>query len=96
MRTYFKDIFISDSIGYDKPAREFFRAVEDSIDGFDSSRALIIGDSISSDIKGGINYGIDTCWISPCGKAAPDGMNITYIIKHLFELYDILGVRKKR
>ena len=76
---YFENVFISDKIGFQKPSVHFFEAVASCIDGFDKSRALIIGDSLSSDIKGGINYGIDTCWYNPDGKECPRDMNITHI-----------------
>jgi 2-haloacid dehalogenase len=51
---------------------------------------LIIGDSLSSDIQGGINSGIDTCWYNPHGKTAPRDMNITYTVKNFNELLNIL------
>ena len=76
---YFENVFISDKIGFQKPSVHFFEAVATCIDGFDKSRALIIGDSLSSDIKGGINFGIDTCWYNPDGKECPADMNITHI-----------------
>ena len=59
------------------------------IPGFDASKTLVIGDSLSSDIKGGINAGIDVCWFNPGGKQAPDDMKIDYIISDLFELHNI-------
>ena len=62
---YFEEIFISEAIGYNKPAKEYFDRVFESIEGFDHSRCIIIGDSLSSDILGGINAGIRTCWFNP-------------------------------
>lgn len=66
---YFNDIFISELIGYDKPSLSFFEICFDRIRGFDRERAIIIGDSLSSDIRGGINAGIKTCWFNPKGIA---------------------------
>lgn len=67
---YFRGIFISQKIGFNKPDKRFFDAVLDSLDGLDRSEALIIGDSLSSDIKGGKNAGIATLWYNPHnGKA---------------------------
>ena len=50
----------------------------------------MVGDSLTSDIKGGINYGLDTCWFNPKGKAHPLDMDITYEIKSLDEIFDIV------
>lgn len=65
---YFEDIFISEAVGANKPDARYFEYVEAHIDGFDKSRALVIGDSLSSDIAGGVGYGIDTCWYAPSGE----------------------------
>ena len=62
---YFEDIFISEQIGHDKPSREYFEACFGRIPGFSRERALIIGDRLSSDILGGINAGVRTCWYNP-------------------------------
>ena len=89
---YFENVFISDKIGFQKPSVHFFEKVADCIDGFEKSRALIIGDSLTSDIKGGINFGIDTCWYNPDGKACPDDMNITHISDSFCDIVNfILG-----
>ena len=63
-----------------------------SIDLTDKEGVLLVGDSLSSDIKGGINAGIDTCWYNPRGKERPSDTMITYEIKDLWELTDILGI----
>ena len=59
---YFEERFISESIGANKPSSEFFDYVKNNIDDFNPSNTLIIGDSLTSDIKGGNLAGIDTCW----------------------------------
>ena len=89
---YFDGVFISDCIGFEKPRGEFFSYVESHIEGFCKERTLIVGDSLTSDIKGGIDFGIDTCWYSPEKKAAPNGMRelITYTISDLSEVADII------
>ena len=76
-------------MGCEKPRREYFEAVARRIPDFDKARTVIIGDSLSSDIKGGINFGIDTCWFNPSGKNAPDGMNITYTASSFDEIREI-------
>lgn len=85
----FEDIFISEKIGAEKPARQYFDIVCSKISNFDKSKTLVIGDSLSSDIQGGINVGIDVCWFNPAGKSNPEGMKIDYVIGNLLELYDI-------
>lgn len=63
----FSDIFISEEIGVPKPQKPFFDAVLDKMNVIDPSKVLIVGDSLSSDIKGGNNAGIPTCWYNPEG-----------------------------
>lgn len=58
---YFEKIFISYELGCAKPSREYFDACFKEIDGFERSEAIILGDSLTSDIKGGINAGIKSC-----------------------------------
>ena len=65
---YFDKIFISEVIGAEKPHKEFFDAVENGIDGYCREKAIVIGDSLSSDIKGAINSGIDCIWFNPMKK----------------------------
>jgi len=73
---FFERVFVSQEIGYNKPSREYFDACFAQIPGFDKEKALIVGDSLSSDIKGGINAGIKTVWVNPdhkdCGDIWPD------------------------
>ena len=90
IKEYFEKCYISDAIGVAKPKKGFFDAVAADIPDFDISKALIIGDSLTSDIKGGVEYGIDTCWLNPTGKEVPDGMDITYVIGDIRELLGIL------
>lgn len=87
---YFEDIFISELIGAEKPSVEFFNAVEKGIKGYKKEKALVIGDSLSSDIKGAINSGIDSCWFNPNGKEAPSGWSITYNVKGFDEILSLL------
>lgn len=65
MRPYFKDIFISEEIGYDKPGKAYFDYCFSKIPNFDRENTVIIGDSLTSDIQGGKNAGIKTIWYNP-------------------------------
>ena len=60
---YFESIFISDEMGAQKPSTEFFDIVFNQINA-KKEQCLVIGDSLTSDILGGSNYGLDTCWIN--------------------------------
>lgn len=87
---YFEDVFDSQSIGAQKPSKEFFNYVMSHIKDFNANEALVIGDSINTDIKGGLLSGIDTCWINSKLQKCPDEIQSTYTITSLAELYSIL------
>ena len=87
---YFNEIFISERIGFDKPRKEFFDACFAQIPDFDPKRAVIVGDSLTSDIRGGINAGIKTCWFNPNGEQAREDIVPDYHISALEELPKLL------
>ena len=62
---YFKGIFLSQQLGADKPQIEFFERATGQIEGYNPDEAIILGDSITSDMQGGINAGMHTCWFNP-------------------------------
>ena len=80
---YFKDIFISELVGFDKPSLSFFEACFARIPDFEKERAIIIGDSLTSDIRGGINAGIKTCWYNPKGLEPREDIIPDYIVSSL-------------
>ncbi|MFJ7728676.1 YjjG family noncanonical pyrimidine nucleotidase [Neobacillus sp. NPDC097160] len=86
----FKGIFVSEDTGFQKPMKEFFDYVFGRIPHFSAEQTLIIGDSLSSDIKGGQLAGLDTCWFNP--NKVPNDTEIvpTYEIQKLDELYRII------
>lgn len=65
---YFKGRFISEEVGANKPSREFFEACFKAIPGFEKETAVMVGDSLTSDIRGGRNVGLRTLWFNPEGK----------------------------
>ena len=67
---FFDIIFVSQEVGADKPDITYFERVFARIEGFQKEKAIIVGDSLTSDIQGGINAGIRTCWVNPKGKTA--------------------------
>ena len=86
---FFERVFVSQEIGHNKPSRAYFDACFAAIPGFDPQRAIMVGDSLSSDIRGGIQAGIKTVWVNPdhksCGDIRPD-----YEIEALSQLEDLL------
>ena len=83
-------IFISDEIGYDKPDVRFFEYVQDHIEGFEKQKALVIGDSLFSDIRGGVDFGLDTCYLNAYHKSNTSKIIPTYEIQDIAELLAIL------
>ncbi len=83
-------IFLSEKLGVEKPNKAFFDKLFEQIGPCDPSEVLIVGDSLTSDIRGGMNAGIRTCWYDPAKKPVPEGYNIDYVISDLSEIYGIL------
>lgn len=67
---YFKGIFLSQQLGADKPQAEFFERATGQIEGYSPEESIILGDSLTSDIQGGINAGMHTCWFNPHHRPA--------------------------
>lgn len=87
---YFKGIFISQEVGYDKPDKRYFDACFAAMEDVSPQTTVIVGDSLSSDIRGGENAGIATCWFNPKDLPRPADVRIDYEIRTLEELYDIV------
>jgi 2-haloacid dehalogenase len=87
---YFEKIFISEHMEANKPDARFFEQCFREIPGFERSRAIILGDSLSSDIRGGINAEILTCWFNPKGKENPGPIKADYEIRDLGEFAGLL------
>ena len=87
---YFKDLFISQRLGYDKPMKQFFDLAFARIENFNPNEAIIIGDSLTSDIKGGINAGIRTCWFNLHGIKNESGITPDYEVTTLKEIPALL------
>ena len=90
LEKYFKGIFISEEIGHDKPSREYFEYCFEHMENFTKDRAIIIGDSLSSDILGGINAGIRTVWFNPKGEPKNPEIPADYEITHLDQVKTLL------
>ena len=86
----FDAIFISENVGVEKPNKEYFDYVFEKLGITDKSEVLLIGDSLTSDMKGGFYAGIDTCWFNPSHSPNTLEVNITYEIDELCKLKDIV------
>ncbi|HEX3022764.1 MAG TPA: YjjG family noncanonical pyrimidine nucleotidase [Lachnospiraceae bacterium] len=87
---YFDGITISEEVSVAKPDPKIFDYALSNCD-FDKKRVLMVGDSLTSDIQGGINYGIDTCWLNTKGKVNHGKIKPTYEIKNIMDLSKILS-----
>lgn len=83
---YFEKMYVSEETGFAKPDKRYFDYVLADIGDSDLSSYLVVGDSLSSDIKGAMNAGIDAVWINPDEKPLPEGMSVKYQIKSIKEL----------
>lgn len=86
---FFERVFISQELGYNKPAKAYFDACFARIPDFDPRKAVMVGDSLTSDIQGGINAGITTVWVNPEGQSR-GGIQPDYEIKNISQLEALL------
>ena len=90
IRPYFKVIFISEELGADKPSKAFFDACFAAIPGFRTEEAVMVGDSLTSDIRGGRDAGLRTVWFNPQGREPRTDIRPDYTIHALSELPSLL------
>ncbi|MBE6980669.1 MAG: noncanonical pyrimidine nucleotidase, YjjG family [Ruminococcaceae bacterium] len=87
---FFDQVFVSEEIGHNKPSKAYFDAAFARIPGFDPEKALMVGDSLTSDIKGGNNAGIRTCWVNPGHAPVKPGIHVDFEIEALHQLPALL------
>jgi 2-haloacid dehalogenase len=91
IRDFIDELIISEEVGAAKPQPAFFEAASAQTGNPPKSDVLIIGDSLSSDMRGGLDYGIDTCWYNPESDPLPADLGqITHEIRRLGELLELL------
>lgn len=90
IKEYISDIIISEEVGVSKPDPRIFEFALKKLNHSDKTSVLMIGDSLSSDIQGGINFGIDTCWFNPNNGENATTLKPTYQIQRINQLYGIL------
>ena len=88
---YFSDVFISEEMGCQKPQTAFFDYVAKNIPDWDAESTLVVGDSLTSDIQGAINSGLDCCWFNP--EALPYTLEkpCTYAVSSLEQIKELLA-----
>ncbi|MGN1001512.1 MAG: YjjG family noncanonical pyrimidine nucleotidase [Oscillospiraceae bacterium] len=91
---WFEEIFISERVGFDKPRPEFFERCFARMPPYEKGEMLIIGDSLTSDIRGGLNAGIHTCWFNPQGRPGREDILPEYTVSSLTEIPALLQIIK--
>jgi len=86
IKHHFDAIVISEEVGAQKPDPRIFEHAMERLGKPDRRSVLMVGDSLSSDIQGGVNFGIDTCWFNPAGEPAPGRPAPRHIVRRLDEL----------
>ena len=87
---FFEEVFVSQEIGANKPSIEYFERCFARIPNFDKSKAIMVGDSLTSDILGGQNAGIATCWVNPNHQEGRADIRVDYEIEALSQLEALL------
>jgi len=87
---FFEKVFVSQEIGHNKPSKAYFDKCFAQIPDFDPARAMIVGDSLTSDIRGGNNAGMLTCWVNPAHAPRNPEIRVDYEIESLAQLEALL------
>ncbi len=90
IKPFVDELIISEEIGAAKPSPAYFEIASARTGNPSKRDILLIGDSLTSDIRGGVDYGIDTCWFNPAREPRPEELPIKYEIRHLHELLDVI------
>ena len=80
---FFEQVFVSQELGANKPSLEYFEKCFARIPGIDKKKTIMVGDSLTSDILGGQNAGIATCWVNPDHKPGREDIRVDYQIEAL-------------
>ncbi|HEL2738325.1 TPA: YjjG family noncanonical pyrimidine nucleotidase [Streptococcus suis] len=88
--SYFNQVFISEKMGTQKPSADFYEKIAEQVACLDMSQFLMIGDSLTADIQGANNAGMDSVWYNPNKLENNSQAQPTYIISNYKELLDLL------
>ena len=87
---FFTEIFVSETIGHQKPKKEYFDYVLSHIKEKDIDKIILVGDSLTSDIKGAMNVGLESVWLNLKGQELPEEYKPDYVISDVREVRGIL------
>ena len=87
---YFDEVLISEAVGIAKPNPKIFQLAIRKLGIEHADKVLVVGDSLSADIQGGVNAGLDTCWVNAAPAANESAVTPTYEVRTLAELYPIV------
>ena len=87
---FMEDVFVSEKMDSEKPNRKIFDGALRALGAENREHVLMVGDSLTSDIQGGVNAGLDTCWFNPNHAENPGKVIPTYEIAQLEELYPLV------
>ena len=90
LEKYFDGLFISGELGFEKPDPRYFECVEAKIENFSAKDTIVVGDSLTSDIKGANNYSLDSCWYNPKGKPLAAGITTDYVASNFDEVLRVI------
>ena len=90
LSVYMDGVFISERVGAEKPSRRFFETALRSLGIENRGKVLVVGDSLTADVKGGQNAGLDTCWTNWRGEEAPAENGPTHVVRSWEELYALV------
>jgi 2-haloacid dehalogenase len=90
LKHIFNKVFISGEMGISKPNYEYFRFVHEETGNFDKEEYLVVGDNLIADVKGGKDYGFNTCWYNIHNDSSEEFENADYVINSLNELIEIV------
>ena len=88
---YVQDVFVSEEAGFQKPLKGYFDYVFARIPDFDAGKTLMVGDSLTSDILGANQAGLDSCWFNPQKKPRPQSPHIDFEISSLEEILQCIA-----
>jgi 2-haloacid dehalogenase len=89
---FFADLVISEEVGAAKPDPRIFDVAFEAMGHPGREEVLMVGDSLTSDMRGGVDYGLDTCWFNPKGRPRDPDLDIRYEIQNLHELLSLVEV----
>ena len=90
VENFLEDVFVSEKMDAEKPNRKIFDAALRALGVENREHVLMVGDSLTGDVQGGINAGLDTCWFNPHHQENPGKILPTYEISSLEELYPLV------